>query len=130
MTVLVRYVPSEEGYAALTAGIEEATLRAIPITVLNVVIGGDFSDVTAAGEQDLDAVTNRLRESGLSFTVTQSLDADSVASEVLRVAEEAAATVIVVSLHRRSLVGKALLGSNAQRIIVGAGCAVLAVRPA
>jgi nucleotide-binding universal stress UspA family protein len=33
-----------------------------------------------------------------------------------------------VGIHRRSPVGKALLGSNAQRILVNASCPVLAVR--
>jgi nucleotide-binding universal stress UspA family protein len=130
MSVLVSYVPTEEGYAALTAAIDEAELRKVPLTVLNVVIGYDFSDVTAADEKDLDAVRTRLALTSLSFTVVQSTEGDSVASEILRHAAEVDASLIVVSLHRRSLVGKALLGSNAQRIIVGADCAVLAVRPA
>ena len=51
-----------------------------------------------------------------------------VADEILTIAEETGATLIVVGLRRRSAVAKALLGSNAQRLILEAGCPVLAVR--
>jgi nucleotide-binding universal stress UspA family protein len=47
---------------------------------------------------------------------------------VLGVAEEVGAELLVVGLHRRSPVGKALLGSNAQQILLNARCPVLAVR--
>jgi nucleotide-binding universal stress UspA family protein len=36
----------------------------------------------------------------------------------------------VVGLHRRSPLGKALMGSTAQKIMLGAACPVLSVRPA
>jgi nucleotide-binding universal stress UspA family protein len=47
---------------------------------------------------------------------------------VLGVAAEVGAELIVVGIHRRSPVGKALLGSNAQQVLVNATCPVLAVR--
>jgi nucleotide-binding universal stress UspA family protein len=47
---------------------------------------------------------------------------------VLGVAQEVDAELLVVGIHRRSPVGKALLGSNAQRILLNAMCPVLAVR--
>ena len=47
---------------------------------------------------------------------------------VLGVAEEVGAELLVVGIRRRSPVGKALLGSNAQRIILNATCPVLTVR--
>ena len=54
---------------------------------------------------------------------------DGTASDaVLGVAEEVGAELLVVGIRRRSPVGKALLGSNAQRIILNAACPVLTVR--
>jgi nucleotide-binding universal stress UspA family protein len=46
------------------------------------------------------------------------------------VADELSASLNVIGLRRRTPVGKLLLGSVAQRILLGAGCPVLAVKPA
>jgi nucleotide-binding universal stress UspA family protein len=48
---------------------------------------------------------------------------------VLSVAEEVSADLVVIGLRRRTPVGKLLMGSVAQRILLGAECAVLAVKP-
>ncbi|RYJ06839.1 MAG: universal stress protein, partial [Actinomycetales bacterium] len=48
---------------------------------------------------------------------------------VIEVAEQVKATLIVVGVKHRSPVGKALLGSVAQRVILDAECPVLAVKP-
>ena len=50
--------------------------------------------------------------------------------DVVNVANEAKADLIVIGLRRRSLVGKLLLGSNAQEILTQADCPVLVVKPA
>jgi nucleotide-binding universal stress UspA family protein len=51
------------------------------------------------------------------------------AEDVVTVAKEAGAELIVIGLRRRSPVGKLVLGSNAQDILLQADCAVLAVKP-
>ena len=43
--------------------------------------------------------------------------------------EEVAAELCVIGIRRRTAVGKMLLGSNANRIIMDAPCPVLTVRP-
>ncbi|MGW3606483.1 universal stress protein [Micromonospora sp. NPDC005161] len=52
------------------------------------------------------------------------------ADELVDVAEETAADLIVIGLRRRSAMGKFLLGSSAQRILLDANCPVLAVKAA
>ena len=130
MSVVVGYVPTAPGFAALDLAIEEASWRKVPVVVVNVAIGTDYADVTYADEQQLDSVRQRLTEAGLEHEVRQVTEASEVAFEILAIAEEVEADLIVVGLVRRSSVGKMLLGSNAQRIILSASCPVLSVRAA
>ena len=48
--------------------------------------------------------------------------------EVLHRAEERGCDLIVIGMAKRSRVGKALMGSDAQRILIGARAPVLAIR--
>ncbi len=50
------------------------------------------------------------------------------AEDLIGVAEEVGADFIVIGLRRRTPVGKLILGSNAQRILLDAPCPVLAVK--
>ena len=47
---------------------------------------------------------------------------------MINAADTADAEFIVIGLRRRSPVGKLLLGSNAQRVLLDASCPVLAVK--
>ncbi|MDQ1733497.1 MAG: hypothetical protein QOK10_3656 [Pseudonocardiales bacterium] len=129
MTVLVSYVPSPEGFVALDAALDAARTTQRPLVVLNVAVGQNFADPTFADEKDLDAVRERIAASGIEPDVRQVTDARDVAEEVLKLADALPASLIVVGLRRRSAVGKLLLGSNAQQIILSADCPVLSVRP-
>jgi nucleotide-binding universal stress UspA family protein len=50
------------------------------------------------------------------------------AEDLISIAEEVEAELIVIGLRRRTPVGKLILGSNAQRILLDASCPVLAVK--
>jgi nucleotide-binding universal stress UspA family protein len=129
VSVLLSYVPTPEGWAALEQATKEAAMRKTDIVVVNVAPRSNAADVTFADQKELDAVGARLDELAIPYTVEHILDAEDVADAVLVVADDHAVELIVVGLRRRSAVGKALLGSNAQRIILGAACPVLSVRP-
>ncbi len=128
MPVVVSYVPTQVGFVALGAAIAEAQLRATTLVVVNVAVNSDFATPTFADAKDLDAVEARLTELGISHEIVQITDAADVADAVLSVAERVSASMLVVGLRRRSAVGKLLLGSNAQRIVLEASCPVLTVK--
>ena len=69
-----------------------------------------------------------LDESGVSYEVRQLGHGLEPAEDLLSVAESSSAELIVIGLRRRSPVGKLILGSNAQRILLDAHCPVLAVK--
>jgi nucleotide-binding universal stress UspA family protein len=131
VTVVVGYVPDATGYLAVSEAIREARWRETDIVVVNVVDSAGYTRPTAADELDLDAVTARLEAEGVPHSVSHPDVGSGTASDaVLEVAGDVGADLVVVGMHRRSPVGKALLGSNAQRILLGATCPVLAVRSA
>jgi nucleotide-binding universal stress UspA family protein len=130
MAVVVGYVPSAEGRAALRQAARECRLRGTRLIVINSHRGGrDLDAVEAARyEQELATVRAELDEAGVSHEVRQLVRGLEPAEDLIAVAEEVDADFIVIGLRRRTPVGKLILGSNAQRILLDAPCPVLAVK--
>ena len=128
MTVLVGYVPTPEGEAAFTAALEEARRRSEPLVLLNSPRGGAAVSTDVAAADAVQEMTGRAQAGGVALEVRQAPHAGEIADEVLRVAQETDASVIVIGLRKRSPVGKLLMGSSAQRILLDADRPVLAVK--
>lgn len=130
MAIVVGFVPRPEGHAALDRAIEEAKLRGARLVVLNVSRGDALVDSRYASSSDWDAVKAKLEESGVEHEVAQSVEARDPADQLLRVAEETNAELIVIGLRRRTPVGKLIMGSAAQTVLLDADAPVLAVKAA
>jgi len=130
MAVVVGYVPTEEGRAALHRAAEECKLRNTRLVVINSNRGGKDLDAADAAryEQELEGVRAELDSAGVSNEVRQLVRGLEPAEDIIAVAQEVSADFIVIGLRRRSPVGKLILGSNAQRILLEAPCPVLAVK--
>lgn len=122
-TVVVGYVPKPEGDAALARAIEEAKLRAADLVVVN-----SHRSRTDEGEPDLGAARAALEASGVPYEVRQLVRGFEAAEDLISVAESHDAELLVIGLRRRTPVGKLILGSNAQRVLLDAHCPVLAVK--
>lgn len=129
MTVLVGYVPTPEGEAAFSAGLAEARLRGEDLVLLNSPRGGAPVSSDVASPAVVSRLTAEANGAGVTLTVRQDAHSGDLAEEVVRVADELAVSVIVIGIRRRSAVGKLLLGSSAQRILLDANRPVLAVKP-
>ena len=127
-TIVVGWTPDEFGEVALARGVEEATLRNGRLVVVNATRGDALVDDRYADDEQLGRLTAELAGSGIEVDVRRSMGAD-VGDQVLEVADEVSADLIIIGLRRRSPVGKLLMGSVAQRILLGAECAVTAVKP-
>jgi nucleotide-binding universal stress UspA family protein len=127
-TIVVGWTPDEYGEAALARAVEEAKLREGRIVVVNATRGDALVDERYADNDQLARLSQELADSGVTVDVRRSMGSD-VGDQVLEVADEVSADLIVIGLRRRSPVGKLLMGSVAQRILLGAECAVTAVKP-
>jgi nucleotide-binding universal stress UspA family protein len=129
-TIVVGYVPKPEGHAALRAAAEEAQLRHARLVVVNSHRGGrEFDrDDAVETEEHLDQVRDELRKAGVEHEIRQLVRGMDPADDLVNVATEVDAEFIVIGLRRRSPVGKLILGSNAQRVLLDAPCPVLAVK--
>jgi nucleotide-binding universal stress UspA family protein len=76
----------------------------------------------------MTAMEERLKASGLDYDVRQLVRGREPAEDLVAIAEDSDAELIVIGLRRRTPVGKLILGSNAQRILLDAPCPVLAVK--
>jgi nucleotide-binding universal stress UspA family protein len=115
--IVVGYSAKPEGRAALQRALSEAKLRGAALVV-----------VDTSPDVETDDLAAELGASGVSYEIRTPADVHDSAEELIKIAETTAADFIVIGLRRRSPVGKLLLGSNAQRVLLDAACPVLAVK--
>lgn len=130
MKILVGYLKSAEGAAALDAAIAEAKLRDGDLLVVHSMPGGTRDEAQAAAtyRTELEEIASRLAGEGVRSQVRELVRGNSPSEDLLQLAEEERVDLIVIGVRRRSPVGKLVLGSNAQDILLRANCPVLAVK--
>lgn len=128
MTIVCGYVPNPQGLAAVDAAIVEAERRGDKLVVVNSGVMGDYSGPSFAEPRDLDALDAQLTERGIEHEVRQMTRGLAPAEEILSVADEVGADLIVIGVRRRSPLGKLVTGSTAQQVLLDAVCPVLAVK--
>jgi nucleotide-binding universal stress UspA family protein len=132
MTVAVVYAISQTGRLALEQAVEEAQRRNEDLAVMHVLGSAD--------EQTSDAYRRNISEevdkvlASADMAVGWKLHLRNAASDaqvndvLLGLIDEVDAALVVVGARRRSPIGKALLGSTAQSVVLGARSPVLVVK--
>lgn len=115
--IVVSYADNAEGRAALKRALIEIELRPAELIVVHASPVAQLADVR-----------NELSRAGVAFQLRGGPELDDPAEELISIAEETGAEFIIIGLRRRSPVGKLLLGSKAQRVLLDATCPVLAVK--
>ncbi|MBM7515961.1 universal stress protein [Nocardioides nitrophenolicus] len=128
-SIVVAYSADRYGEAALEHAADLARKDRARLVVVNATLGSSLVDARFAHDADITALRDRLAAEGLDVVVRHDVVED-VADAVVATADEEQAALIVVGIRHRTPVGKLLLGSVAQRIILEAHCPVLAVKPA
>lgn len=128
MTIVVGYTNSPEGHAALDSGIALAVKDGADLLVVNASRDSERSDPRRLGEAEVASVRTHLSEAGVTGRVLLSQNESDPAEQILDAAAEAGAELIVLGTRRRTPVGKFLLGSTVQRVVLDADCPVLCVK--
>lgn len=127
MTIVVGFLPNQYGRAALAEAVSEARLRRGRLVVVNATKGEALVDTHYASEQGIAELETELSSLEEGHEIRQTMGAD-IAQQILDVVEEVDASLLVIGLRHRSAVGKMLMGSTAQRLLLDCPCPVLGVK--
>ena len=128
LTVLVAYVPRPEGQAALDKGIEIATKDNEQLVVINAGPGGRSEDPNVVSGYEVERVEERLAKLPIKAELKVFVRGNSAIEEIEELVQTLQVSVLVIGLRKRNPVGKLLLGSMAQEILLNVPCPVLAVK--
>ena len=130
MTILVAYVARPEGEAALDKGIVIATRRNEALVVVNAGPGGRDSSGSVIDGYEGERLAARLAKLPVPAEFKHFVRGKSTADEIEALVNHLDVSVLVIGLRRRTAVGKLLLGSTAQEILMTVSCPVLCVKAA
>ena len=128
MTIVVAYVPRPEGQAALDKGIEIAKRRKEHLLVVNASPGGGKEDPTVLDGQDYERVKRLLDDAGIDGELKRFIRGKSAVEEIENMVTSSNASLLIIGLRKRSAVGKLIMGSVAQDLLLSISCPVLAVK--
>lgn len=130
MSIVVGYIDTAEGNAALNRAIAEAKLRDEKVVVLHSAVGGagQTAEEALATADAIDAVQARLDAEGVDYSTHDYVRGNSPAQDIMAAVRDHAGTMIVIGIRTRSATGKLLLGSNALDILHDTTVPVLCVK--
>lgn len=126
MKIVVGYLDSPEGEAALEAAIAETSARGGSLVVVHSRLQSE--DEPWVMDVELEGLDRLLTGAGIDHKVVDIKNRGRAADHILAVAKNEAADLVVVGLKERSSLGKAFFGSTAQTVLLGSRCPVLAVK--
>ena len=133
MTVAVAHQVSATAELALSHAVQEAKLRGTDLAVLHIVssaLDADREDAYRAGCVRRDREIGRERTLDVKWELHLRTVSGDVGDAIVKLTDRLRPDLLVLGARRRSPVGKALLGSVAQTIILEASVPVLVVKTA
>ena len=130
MTIAVARNDSAEGRAALLHAAREAEFQRAPLVVLHV-LDHDLPDSEEHQEALRREIQQTLTEGGfgsLDWTLAMAPDEEGRAVALINLTEELGADLLVIGSRRRTPIGKFLLGSTVQRVVLDSPVPVLVVK--
>lgn len=132
MPVAVAHSTTEAGAAALSLAVRECAVRSMSLVVMHVAKDADDATDPAHLERYREQVRGQLDEAGAPAGLEWRLDVvgagGDVAEALVDLAVQCDADILVIGQKRRSPVGKFLMGSTVQRVLLDAPMPVLVTR--
>ncbi|MGC5627121.1 universal stress protein [Georgenia sp. Z1344] len=128
MHVVVAYLATPEGEAALSEAIAAATERDERVVVVLTRARTEVDTQTVV-EVDADAARARLDEADLAYEIRYVGLGRDAGHEIVQAAVDTQARLVVLGLTRRAPTGTLSLGSGAQHVLLESPCPVLVVHP-
>lgn len=128
MTILLAYVSRPEGRAALDKAIEISKSRNEPMLIVNASPGGQQEDASLVPAFEVEAIEAELAAKGIQAEFKQYVRGNNAVEEINDLVDKRDISLLVIGLRRRTAVGKLLLGSVAQEILMTVSCPVLCVK--
>jgi nucleotide-binding universal stress UspA family protein len=126
--IVIGYTTDIYGQAALEHGVAEARLRQTSLLVINSTQGDSYVDAAFAHTSQVHNLEDVLNDCGVAFEVEQPVGV-YVADALLAAMDRPDAELLVIGIRHRNPVGKLLLGSASQRLLLECPKPVLAVKP-
>jgi len=130
MNILVGYDGSNEAKDALKLAKEHAKALDAKVHVVTSMVGANnnqYDDIQRA-ELGLDYAKALLEEDNIKCETHLLIRGHLPGDDLVQFAEDNQINEIIVGVRRRSKVGKLLMGSTAQHVILNAPCPVVSIR--
>ncbi len=128
MTILLAYVSRPEGRAALQKAIEISKERNEPMLIVNASPGGQQEDASLVPAFEVEEIEAELAAKGIQAEFKQYVRGNNAVDEINDMVESRDISLLIIGLRKRTAVGKLLLGSVAQEILMTVSCPVLCVK--
>jgi nucleotide-binding universal stress UspA family protein len=96
--------------------------------VVNASPGGSKEDASMIDVQEVERVEKLLKDAQLDAEFKQFVRGKDAVEEINALVDSLQASVLVIGLRKRSPVGKLIMGSVAQELLLSVNCPVLAVK--
>lgn len=128
MTVLIGYLPAPEGRAALDVGFAEAAVRGTDAIVVTSPRKGAPDVITSLSDKARAEILEIAGKHAVEARIEQPTHEDDLVGTLNTFARENNCDLIVIGLRKRSAIGKFILGSQAQRILLESEIPVLTTK--
>ncbi|MET1005288.1 MAG: universal stress protein [Propionibacteriaceae bacterium] len=127
MTIAVAQHDSAEGRSALLHAAREATFQHTTLAVLHI-LENESEAAVQIREQETRELLTEAGYGDLDWSLHTAIEDSSRATALVELTEEVGADLLVIGSRRRTPIGKFLLGSTVQRVVLDSPVPVLVVK--